>query len=141
MNKNRNHDRLQLPFDDAGCDALILLRFAAQCPIHGAVLAMQANHHAQQRMLHRECCCCLDNFDDHGALVRGFDAGEARRHQRANFKDKATGVSQPPLASTDQTMPVVANSVQLFCPTSCHEGECRINDILHLGLIRGCSSP
>ena len=111
MNKARNHERLQLPFDDARCDALILSRFAAQCPFHGAVLAMQANHHTQQRMLHRSCCCCLNRFDDHGALVRGFDVEVARCHQRANFKDKATGVSQPPLASTSQTMPVVANSV------------------------------
>ena len=57
-------------------------------------------------MLHRKYYCCLDDFDDHGALVRGLDVEEGRRHQRANFKDKATGVSQPPLASTDQTMPV-----------------------------------
>ena len=70
-------------------------------------------------------------------LCAGFDVEEWRRHQRANFKDKATGVSQPPLASTSQTMPVVANSVQLFCPTSSHGGERRVNDILHLGLIRG----
>ena len=52
-----------------------------------------------------------------------------------NFKDKATGVSQPPLASTSQTMPVVANSLQLFWPTSCHERECRINNFLRLRLI------
>ena len=73
-------------------------------------------------------------------LCAGFDVEEARRHQRANFKDKATGVSQPSLASTSQTMPVVANSVQLFRPTSCHEGECRINDIFRLRLIRGSHS-
>ena len=100
MNKDRNHDKLQLPFDDAGCDILIFLRFAAQCPFREAVLAIQASHHTQQRVSHRRCCCCLDDFDDHGALVRGFDVEEARRHQRANFKDKATGVGQPPLAST-----------------------------------------
>ena len=72
MNKDRNHDRLQLPFNDAGCDALILLQSAAQRPFHSAVLAMQANHHIQQRMLNQICYCCLDNFDDHGALVRGI---------------------------------------------------------------------
>lgn len=82
MNKNRNHDRLQSPFDDARRDALILLRFTSQCPFHGAVLAMQAHHHTQQHMLHRERCCCLDYFDDYGALVRGFDIEEVTR---ANF--------------------------------------------------------
>ena len=75
MNKDRNHDRLQLPSDDAGCDALILSQFAAQCLFHGAVLAMQADHHTQQRMLHQKYCCCPDDFDDDGALVGGFDVG------------------------------------------------------------------
>ena len=72
MNKNRNHDGLQLAFDDASRDALIFSPFTAQRPFHRAVLAMQANHHTQQRVLHRECCC-LDDVDDSGALVREFD--------------------------------------------------------------------
>ena len=72
--------------------------------------------------------------------MRGLDVEEGGR-QRAKFKDKATGVSQPPLASTGQTMPVVANSVQLFCPTSVPERESRINITLYLRLIRRYSSP
>ena len=54
--------------------------------------------------------------------MRGFDVEEGKRHHGANFKDKATRVSQPQLASTSEIMPVVANSVHLFSPTSCHEG-------------------
>ena len=83
MNNDGNRDRLQLPFDDAGCDALILSRSAAQCSFHGTCWPRKLKM-TDSSISHIEDTCCLDDFDDHGALVRGLDVEEGRR-QRAKF--------------------------------------------------------